>query len=143
MNYKEEAIKKELSFIQNANREDLLPYIEKQSLHSSNFPDFCEKADMPTIKYYLRKYQLSTENTIYVLENGSIDYLEPLFAERELSPDGLEYLFEKGSPEAVCEYVRYHDLPEKFENMLFASNMEKAAMFYVSLTTSSLFHLKF
>ena len=110
METNEKAIREERLFIQNANREDLLPYIEKQPLHSSNFPDFCEKADMATIKYYLRKYRLSTENTIYVLENGSIDYLEPLFAERELFTDGLEYLFEKGSQEAVCEYVLYHDL---------------------------------
>lgn len=132
MNTIGKTISEERSFIESASREDLFLHVQKKPFHSSNFPLFCEKADMRAIKYYLGRYSLNTEGIIYVLENGSIDYLEALFAERELDPDTLKYLFENGSQEAVCEYVRYHDLPEKFENMLFTAGFDKAAMFYVS-----------
>ena len=41
-------------------------------------------------------------------------------------------MFELNNPEIVGEYIRYHELPQDYEPMLFAKGYEKQAMFYVS-----------
>ena len=122
----------EKSFIESGQSDQLFDYIVLNQLHGVNVPKFFELATAPTVKYYLRHYGLSQDNEIELLKTQNLSYLEVYFEMYPLSLKSIEVMFELKNPNIVGEYIRYHELPQDYETMLFTPGFEKQAMFYVS-----------
>lgn len=126
------SVTEEKSLIESGQSDQLFDYIVVNQLHGANVPKLFEHATAPTIKYYLRHYGLSQENEIELLKTQNLSYLEAYFELNSLSLKGVEFMLELKNPNVVDEYIRYHELPQDYEAMLFTPGFEKPAMFYVS-----------
>jgi hypothetical protein len=119
------------NFLDVKSSEELLDYVLNHRLEFNEFVKFMELDDERAIKAYLHKNCLSAEEEIHFLQTAKLCYMGVYFAENALSYKGQEFLMTKCKPEVVEEYVRYHDLIEAFEYLLFQEGLEKAAHFYV------------
>lgn len=119
------------NFLDVKSSDELLDYVLKHRLAFDEFVKFMELDDERAIKAYLHKNCLSAEEEIHFLQTAKLCYMGVYFAENALSYNGQEFLMSNCLPEVVEEYVRYHELIEAFEPLLFREGLEKAAHFYV------------